>query len=139
MMYLLDTNVCIEILRGRNRPLRSRLEQAGFDQLALCSVVWAELLCGAQLSQQPAREVDRLHAAFLGWRRLPFDDAAAEHYGEIRARLMRAGQLIGANDLLIASIALAQNLVLVTHNTGEFGRVPGLSLEDWQADSSQSN
>lgn len=63
---------------------------------------------------------------------LPFDDAAAEHYGRIRADLTGRGLLIGGNDLLIAAIALAKSCTLVTHNTSEFSRVAGLAIEDWQ-------
>jgi tRNA(fMet)-specific endonuclease VapC len=63
---------------------------------------------------------------------LPFDDRAAEEYGKLRAHLMALGSPIGPNDLMIASIALANQLTLVTHNTTEFSRVPGLVLEDWQ-------
>lgn len=133
MSYLLDTNVCIEILRGRQAALKARLDAHRLDELVLCSVVWAELHCGAQLAANPAREIDRLHQAFAGWPRLSFDEAAAESYGEIRARLLRDGKLIGANDLLIAAIAKANGLVVVTHNTGEFSRIPGLAVEDWQA------
>ena len=135
MRYLLDTNVCIEILRGRNPGLRQRLETAGFDQLRLCSIVWAELHCGACLLPNPEQEIRRIEVAFGGWQRLPFDDAAAERYGEIRARLQRAGRLIGANDLLIAATALANGLTLITHNTDEFKRVEGLAVEDWEAES----
>ncbi len=63
---------------------------------------------------------------------LPFDDSAAEEYGRLRALLQKQGNLIGPNDLLIASIALANKVTLVTHNTQEFGRIPGLQMEDWQ-------
>lgn len=63
----------------------------------------------------------------------PFDDAAADAYGKIRAQLSEIGKPIGANDLLIAAIALANNLTLVTHNTSEFARVPGLALEHWES------
>ncbi len=135
MRYLLDTNVCIEILRGRNPGLRQRLETAGFDQLRLCSIVWAELHCGACLLANPEQEIRRIETAFGGWPHLPFDDAAAERYGEIRARLQRAGRLIGANDLLIAATALANGLTLITHNTDEFQRVDGLAVEDWEDES----
>ncbi len=138
MRYLLDTNVCIEILRGRNPNLRQRLETAGFDQLMLCSIVWAELHCGACLLAKPEQEIQRMEAAFAGWPRLPFDDAAAERYGEIRARLHRAGRLIGANDLLIAATALANGLTLITHNTDEFKRIEGLPVEDWEEESRSS-
>lgn len=135
MRYLLDTNVCIEILRGRNPSLKQRLESAGFDQLRLCSIVWAELHCGACLLVNPEQEKQRIKVAFGGWPRLPFDDAAAERYGEIRAQLQRAGRLIGANDLLIAATALANGLTLITHNTDEFKRIEGLVVEDWEEES----
>ena len=133
MGYLLDTNVCIEILRGRNSVLKTRLATRSLDELVLCSVVWAELQCGARLAQNPPQELARLQDAFGHWPRLSFDDSAAEAYGEIRAHLQRAGRLIGGNDLLIAAIAHTNNLTLVTHNTGEFTRVPTLPVEDWQA------
>ena len=132
MRYLLDTNVCIEILRGRNPGLKSRLAVHSLNDLVLCSVVWAELQCGARLAQNPPQELAKLQEAFGPWPRLPFDDAAAEAYGEIRADLQRAGRQIGGNDLLIAAIAHTNGLTLVTHNTGEFARVPKLSIEDWQ-------
>lgn len=132
MSYLLDTNACIEILRGRNQTLRAHLAATRFDDLALCSVVWAELHYGARLAQDPQRELARLRSAFRNWPRLPFDDQAAEYYGEIRAHLKRAGQMIGANDLLIGAVALAHGRTLITHNTDEFGRVPGLTIADWQ-------
>ncbi len=132
MRYLLDTNVCIEILRGRNLALKTRLAPQRLNELVLCSVVWAELQCGARLAQNPPQELARLQDAFGDWPRLPFDDAAAEAYGEIRAHLQRAGRLIGGNDLLIAAIAQTNGLTLVTHNTSEFTRVPNLPVEDWQ-------
>ena len=138
MRFLLDTNVCIEILRGRNTALKERLVLAGLDQLRLCSIVWAELHCGAYLLANPAQEINRIETAFSGWPRLPFDDAAARRYGEIRARLQRTGRLIGANDLLIAATALANDLILITHNTDEFKRVESLVLEDWEAESRSS-
>ena len=133
MRYLLDTNVCIEILRGRNSALKTRLATQSLNELVLCSVVWAELQCGARLAQNPPQELAKLQDAFGHWPRLPFDDAAAEAYGEIRAHLQRAGRLIGGNDLLIAAIAYTNGLTLVTHNTAEFARVPNLPIEDWQA------
>ena len=69
----------------------------------------------------------------VGFPVLPFDEGAAQKYGEIRARLTRQGSLIGPFDLQIAAIALAHDAVLVTHNTEEFGRVAGLKVEDWEA------
>lgn len=67
MRYLLDTNVCIEVLRGRNLALKARLATRSLDELALCSVVWAELHCGARLAQNPERELVRLQDAFGHW------------------------------------------------------------------------
>jgi tRNA(fMet)-specific endonuclease VapC len=74
-------------------------------------------------------QVEQLRQQFVSF---PFDDAAAEEYGKIRAHLAALGSPIGPNDLLIAAISLAKGLTLVTHNTAEFSRVPGLSIEDWQ-------
>jgi len=68
-----------------------------------------------------------------GFASLPFDDAAADQYGAMRSRLASQGTMIGPNDLLIASIALAQGLTLVTHNVAEFSRVAGLAVDDWEA------
>lgn len=132
MRYLLDTNVCIEILRGRNSLLKSRLASYRLDDLAISSVVWAELQCGVHLANQPDLELAKLNTAFEQWQRIPFDDAAAAVYGEVRAELQRKGMLIGGNDMLIAATALACGFILVTHNTDEFLRVPGLVVEDWQ-------
>lgn len=129
--FLLDTNACIEVLRGRNPIFVQRFREHQGEQPAICTVVWAELLVGARLSPDPATARRRLDV----FAELPcpgFSRAAAEHYAEIRALLQRQGQLIGPNDLFIASIALAHNLILVTHNTREFSRVPGLALEDWE-------
>jgi tRNA(fMet)-specific endonuclease VapC len=104
------------------------------DEIRLCSVVVAELFFGAFRS--PAQYQSRnlaLLATFLPlFVSLPFDDSAAEVFGRIRADLTARGVIIGPYDLQIAAIALAQNLTLVTHNTREFGRVPGLQIEDWQ-------
>jgi tRNA(fMet)-specific endonuclease VapC len=98
----------------------------------LCSIVLAELIFGARNSsrvEQNLRTIERFRAPFIS---LPFDDAAAEHYGAIRADLTRGGALIGPNDLMIAAIARANDLTLVTHNLSEFGRVTGLRIEDWE-------
>lgn len=132
MRYLLDTNVCIEILRGRNLLLKARLASYRLEDFAISSVVWAELQCGVHLANQPNRELSKLNNAFEHWQRIPFDDVAAVAYGEIRAELQRTGLLIGGNDMLIAATALVCGLILVTHNTDEFLRVPGLIVEDWQ-------
>jgi len=98
----------------------------------LCSVVVAELLFGALRSSDPIKVENQVRSFCLGYRSLPFEDTAAGDYARIRNDLTMKGQIIGPNDLLIAAIALANHLVLVTHNTREFRRVVGLTLEDWQ-------
>ena len=132
MTYLLDTNVCIRYLNGRSPAVRKRLESLRPADIAVCSVVKAELLAGAQKSRYPERTLANVRKFLASFRSLPFDDASAEIYGVIRADLERRGTPIGPYDLQIASIALAHNLILVTHNVREFGRVVGLRIDDWE-------
>lgn len=94
--------------------------------------VKAEMFAGALNSQEPERTLEKQRSFFADFETLYFDDKAAEAYAPIRASLKRTGRMIGTNDLLIAAIALANNLILVTHNTDEFQRVPGLIIEDWE-------
>lgn len=132
MTFLLDTNTCIRYLNGRAPSIRERLQQTPPFLVTVCAVVKAELYAGAAKSQDPARaraRQDRFLSAFVS---LPFDDAAADIYGGLRATLERAGIPIGAYDLQIAAIALAHDCTLVTHNTREFARVPGLLRDDWE-------
>ena len=86
---------------------------------------------GAFRSQRREANLSLLRTLFAAFPSFPFDDAAAEEYGRLRAALAARGTPIGPNDMLIAAIALAHDLTLVTHNTREFGRVEGLRLEDW--------
>jgi tRNA(fMet)-specific endonuclease VapC len=131
MTFRLDTNACIAILRDRGSNIARRLRQEPSGTVALCSVVKAELYCGAYRSQQRAQTLARLDRFIRTFYSYVFDDPAAEAYGRIRADLAAQGTPIGPNDLLIAAIALANNLLLVTHNTREFTRVASLALEDW--------
>jgi tRNA(fMet)-specific endonuclease VapC len=132
MMFLLDTNPCVVYLNGRSLSLRKRIDSLGDDNIAVCSVVRAELLFGAAKSRSPEETALAQENFLCRFRSFTFDDAAARAYGPIRARLEQSGSTIGAHDLLIASIALANNLTLVTHNVGEFGRIAGLLIEDWE-------
>ena len=135
MSHLLDTNSWVNYLRrGSASKVTARLAAAPQGSVFLCSVVLAELIYGAIHSGPAYRAANLLKVATLrqDFVSLPFDDAAAEEYGKIREHLAVLGTPIGPNDLMIASIALANQLTLVTHNTKEFGRVPGLVLEDWQ-------
>jgi tRNA(fMet)-specific endonuclease VapC len=127
---LLDTNVCIAFLNGADPVLRDRFRDTD-DDLVTCSVVRGELLYGARRSARVDQNLERLAEFFSLLPSLPFDDAAAEHYGVVRALLVGAGTPIGGNDLLIASIALARGASVVTRNHREFHRVPGLRVETW--------
>jgi tRNA(fMet)-specific endonuclease VapC len=135
-MYLLDTNVCIAIINGTPAEVGAR-----FDAVVLGGIeVFVPLVCVFELSygveksshrEFNARQVETLLGGTL--RVLPFSERDATRAGKIRAVLERQGTPIGPYDTLIAGQALARGLVLVTHNVGEFSRVPGLKVEDWQA------
>ncbi len=131
-MYLLDTNVCIGLLNGTSALLATRLRSQAPSELALCSIVKAELVFGARRSSRVAENLRLLERFFAVFASVPFDDACAERYGVIRAELEASGTPIGPNDLLIAAVAQANGLTLVTHNVNEFSRVAGLALEDWE-------
>ncbi|WP_263012916.1 type II toxin-antitoxin system VapC family toxin [Ancylothrix sp. D3o] len=133
-MYLLDTNVCVIYLNNRSLVLRQRLERIPIKDIAVCSVVKGELFYGALRSNNTQRSLERQQAFLNQFVSLPFDDEAATVYARIRAELAGRGTPIGANDLQIAAIALANNLILVTHNTREFSRVDGLKIEDWEVE-----
>ena len=133
MTHLLDANSCIHSLRyGTASSVTLKLAAAPVGSVVLCAVVVAELLYGVHRSQQQARNLAQVQTFCRGFLSLPFGDRAAEEYGKLRAYLTQQGTPIGPNDLLIAAIALAHGLILVTNNTAEFCRVPGLRLEDWQ-------
>ncbi len=129
-LYLLDTNIWIALARDEVEVVK-RVRKMDPSRIACCSVVRAELMFGARKSRRVAENLagfGRLLEPFVS---LPFDDRAASHYGILRATLEQAGTPIGANDLLIASIALAQDCILVTRNGREFARVAGLQVEAW--------
>ena len=130
---MLDTNLCIRVLRDRPQGLRVRFN-AEADALCISTVVLAELLHGAGKSAKPVenrQEVERFAARLEV---LAFDADAAAHAADIRVALERRGQTIGAYDLLIAGHARSRGLVVVTANLGEFSRVDGLRCEAWLAE-----
>lgn len=133
-MYLLDTNACIRILNNSSASLVTRLRQHMPEEIFLSSVVKAELIYGAHRSSRAADNLRLLRRFFEPFTSLPFDDSCAGQYGSIRSELERAGTPIGPNDLIIAATAMTHDLVLVTNNIREFGRVAGLQIEDWEED-----
>lgn len=134
MTYLLDTNTCIRYLNGTSASVRKRLSDMKEAEVVLCSVVKAELYFGVFKSARPRENMEKLRQFTARFASVPFDDEAGERYGEIRLAMERQGKLIGPNDLMIASVALANDMELVTHNTDEFLRVPGLRVVDWETE-----
>jgi len=134
MKYLLDTNTCIRYLNRRSIAVVNRLHNTPESEIAVCSVVKAELYFGAMKSQNREHTIQGQRVFVARFISLPFDDAAADYYAVIRADLAQKGTPIGGNDLMIAAIALANGLILITHNTREFGRVSNLQIEDWETD-----
>lgn len=129
-LHLLDTNIWIAIAKGEPGCV-SRLRRLAPAAVASCSVVKAELFFGARKSQRVSENLEGFERLLEPFISLPFDDEAAGHYALLRASLERAGTPIGANDLLIAAVALANDCRLVTRNRREFERVVGLRLETW--------
>ncbi|MGS0755019.1 PIN domain-containing protein [Roseateles sp. GG27B] len=129
--FLLDTNAWIALLKN-DPAVVAGVRRAGLSALYMCAPVWSELWFGACKSQRVLENQQRVRALVMHVPSLPFDDRAAEHCGEIRALLARAGQPIGPYDLQIAAIARAADLCLVTRNVSEFNRVPNLKVENWQ-------
>ena len=132
MEFLLDTNVLIAILRNRSKSVVDEINQRPTSSLATCTVVEAELIFGLEKSRAGQEQRDEVSRILTTMTNLSFDSLAAAEYGIIRAFLERRGMAIGNNDTMSASIALANNLTVVTHNVSEFSRVPGLRVEDWE-------
>ncbi len=128
--YLLDSDICIFVMKRRSQALLRRLDQRAAIS-AMSVVAYGELAFGAAVSTRGADASAHLAALLEILQVLPLPLEAARHYAEIRAELQRAGQPIGSNDLWIAAHALADDLTLVTNNEREFRRVPGLRLENW--------
>jgi tRNA(fMet)-specific endonuclease VapC len=131
---LLDTNTCIEIPRGRNAVLLARYAGQPRADIALSAIVRSELLTGALLSAKPDENRRIAEEFFALFPCLAFDWQVADVHAEWHARLRRAGNIIGARDLMIAAAALAHKLTVVTHNTDEFRRIDELSVEVGRSD-----
>jgi tRNA(fMet)-specific endonuclease VapC len=131
MKYLLDTNICIQIIRQKPAGLLSHLTALPVGDVGLSAFTVAELQVGVRKSRDPGRNADALTQFLLPLEIAAFDYAAAEAYGRIRAALESAGAPIGPLDTLIASHAVSLNATLVTDNVAEFSRVPDLRIENW--------
>lgn len=129
--FMLDTNICVELIRGRAPRVFHRLRRHGVDATGISSITLAELQYGASRSAHPARHAILLAEFCAPLAILPFDDRAAEAYGSVRAALERGGKPIGPLDTLIAAHALSLDVTLITNNEREFARVANLRVENW--------
>jgi tRNA(fMet)-specific endonuclease VapC len=134
LVYLLDTNVCIVYLKNRNSGVNRYFNTIESDKIAVFSVVKSELFYGSMKSNNPQKSLNIQILFLRQFVSLPFDDSCAEIYGKVRADLAKNGTPISSNYIQIASIALANDLILVTHNVREFSRIEGLKIEDWEGE-----
>jgi tRNA(fMet)-specific endonuclease VapC len=132
MVLLLDTDVCIYLIRERPPAAMERVQQHAVGDIGISAITLAELEYGVSKSSKPARNKEALDQFTEPLVVFDFDRAATAVYGKLRAALEKAGQAIGGMDLLIAAHALSLDVRLVTHNVREFGRVPGLRVETWK-------
>lgn len=131
MTYMLDTNICIYVMKKRPEKVLQRFTEEFGRGICISSITLAELEYGIKHSANPAKNARALLRFLAPLTILPFGPSAASAYGEIRAQLQSRGTPIGPLDMLIAGHAKAEALVLVTNNVREFERVPGLPLENW--------
>jgi len=130
-MYFLDTNTCIYFLNGKYESIKTKILATSPNEIVIPSIVKAELLFGAYKSKKPKETIEKVGKFLEPFEIVPFDDMASYVYAELRSKMEQSGELVGPNDLLIASIVKFHEGILVTHNVREFKRIKGLKIEDW--------
>ena len=128
--YMLDTNICIYVIKNRPAELRERFDRLA-DELCISTITVGELLFGAEKSARRSQNLEAVEQFAARLEVLPFSAKAAAHFGQIRAELARYGTLCGAYDMLIGAHARGEGMVLVTNNVREFERMPGLRVDNW--------
>ena len=131
MTYLLDTNICIYIIKRKPLRVFDKFKGIRPDYIGISSITYTELTYGVAKSNNIEQNRDALQNFIVPLEIFSFNDLAALAYGEIRALLERSGQVIGALNMLIAAHALSLNKTLITNNTREFTRIPDLKVENW--------
>ena len=131
MKYLLDTDICIFIIKQKPQEVVDRFLQLKPGDIGISTVSTSELYYGASKSQRIKENTAALNDFLLPLKVLLYNELAAVHYGDIRADLERRGQLIGPMDMMIAAHAMSLDIPLVSNNTNEFSRIKGLQLENW--------
>ena len=132
MRFMLDTNLCIDLMRGKSAAAFKRLRSLAVDEAGISTITLAELRYGAAKSSRPAHHEALIVAFCAPLASAAFDAKASETYGNVRAALEVAGMPIGPLDTLIAAHGLALGATIVTANVREFQRVPGLAVENWR-------
>ena len=130
LTYMLDTNICIYVIKNYPPELRDRFNDLA-EQLCISSITLGELHFGAEKSTRRYQNLTAIANFVARLDVLPFADKAAAHYGQIRAELERAGKPCGPHDMQIAGHARSEGLIVVTNNEREFARMPGLRAENW--------
>ncbi len=133
MKYMLDTNICIGLIRHKPQSLIEQLTACAPGEVGVSSITIAELAHGAQKSNQVEQNLSALEQFLFPLEVADFDQRASVAYGFVRAFLEREGNVIGSMDMLIGAHALSLNVIMVTNNTDEFRRIPNLKIEDWTA------
>lgn len=131
LSYMLDTDTASYVMKGTVPAVLKRLQRVLVGDVCISAISHSELAYGTEISPSQQRDQARLVLLLRHFAVLDYPTDAAAHYAEIRAVLKKRGTIIGANDLFIAAHARCEGLVLVTNNTREFGRVPGLRTENW--------
>jgi tRNA(fMet)-specific endonuclease VapC len=127
---MIDTDICIYAMKNRPPTLRGRLNRLA-EQICVSAITLGEIHYGAELSARRAENLQGIRRFFERLPVLPFTAEAARHFGDLRAELERRGNPVGAYDLLIGAHARAEGLTVVTNNTREFERMPGVRVENW--------
>lgn len=131
MKFMLDTNICIYIIKRKPMEVFTRFQKHKFSEICISSITLAELGYGVEKSSNISQNKFALNCFLAPVDILPFTDRAAIEYGKIRASLEKRGEIIGAYDMLIAAHAYSEGITLVTNNTSEFARIAGLNIENW--------
>lgn len=131
MRYMLDTNMCIYMIKHKPERVFQRLCEHEKSEICISSVTYSELCYGVEKSAQKERNRVALTLFLAGIEVLNYDSDASEVYGAVRAELERAGTPVGGMDMMIAAHAIAEACILVTNNCREFERIPKLSIENW--------
>lgn len=131
MIFFLDTNICIYFLKGMYPKIRENLQSKNPEFIKIPSIVKAELLYGAEKSNNRLSNIEKVQTFLEPFDIIPFDDESSIAYSRIRSSLEQKGNTIGPNDYIIASIALAYNGTLITNNEKEFKKIKNLNVENW--------